>query len=347
MKINIIFPEFGLSGGVMVALRYAGALTKAGHDVMCYGKKLPYLKPKNIKDVAHAVHRLSSNYDVKIALERCGQFKYEVPFFINDRTIRDADVVIATAWCTAFDVNRLHVSKGRKYYFIQDHEIWDDREKGIQSYRLPLKHIVIAKWMDDILVKEYGCKPGVIIHNGVDLSVFMPDYSRRRENITISMLYHILPKKGIADGLKALEEIHIKYPDARMIMFGKPEFGGKPDFIEYHRDPTPNQLVNIYQQSDIFLFPAREEGWGLTVIEAMACGCAVAGTKAGALVEIGVDKENALISEPGKPERIRDNINTLISDRKLREYISHNAVIMVQDLSWEKSYKKFEQVLMS
>ena len=347
MKINIILPEFGLSGGVTVALRYARALAELGHDVICYGKKLPYCSPKSIKDVAHAAHRLVSNYDVDIAQERCGKFKFEVPFFINDRTIRDADVVIATAWCTAFDVAKLSASKGKKYYFIQGHEIWDNKEKGIQSYKLPLKHIAVAKWIDDILVNNYGCVPATIVHNGVDLSIFKPDFSKREENITISMMYHLLEKKGIPDGIQVLEAVHQKYPYVKMIMFGKAEFQDKPDYVHYYRDPNPELLVSIYQQSDIFLFPAREEGWGLTIIEAMACGCAVAGTNAGALLEIGADGENALISEPGNTEHLRLNVERMIQDKKLRSNIGENAITTVQKLGWEKSYRKFEEALMA
>lgn len=347
MKINIIFPEFGLSGGVMVALRYTKALTNMGHDVMCYGKKLPYIRPKTIKDIAHAAHRLVSNYDVDLAQNRCGQFNYQVTFFINNKTVRDAEVTIATAWCTAFDVAKLATSKGKKYYFIQGHEIWDDKEKGIQSYKLPLKHIVIAKWIDDILVNEYGCEPAIVVHNGVDLSVFRPDCGKRGKNITISMMYHLLEKKGIPDGLRVLETVHKQYPDVKMIMFGKAEFQDKPDYIDYFRDPQPELLVSIYQQSDIFLFPAREEGWGLTIIEAMACGCAVVGTNTGALFEIGKDGVNALISEPRNPEELTDNTLRLIRDNEMRERISENAILTAQELSWEKSYIAFEKALNS
>ena len=347
MKVNIVFPEFGLSGGVMVALRYARALTGFGHDVLCYGKKLPYFMPKSFKDVAHAAHRLVSNYDIDIALDRCGTFKYAVPPFINNKTVRDADVTIATAWCTAYDVAKLSDSKGKKYYFIQDHEIWDDKDKGIQSYKLPLKHIAIAKWIDDILVNDYGCEPATIVHNGVDLAVFKPDYSKRVENITISMMYHLLEKKGIPDGLSVLEEVHKKYPTIKIIMFGKPEFSEKPDYIEYYRDPEQSLIISIYQQSDIFLFPAKEEGWGLTVIEAMACGCAVVGTNAGALLEIGQDGENALISEPGNPEQLMMNAERILHDKKLRSSIGNNAITTAQKLGWEKSYQQFEEALMA
>ena len=345
MKINIVFPEFGLSGGVMVGLRYARALTDLGHDVLCYAQRAPYRFPQSVKGALHNVHRMISNYDVNRALERCGSFKYKVPLFITDKTVRNADVTIATAWCTAFDVDRLSASKGRKYYFIQGHEIWDDKDKGIQSYKLPLKHIAIAKWIDDILVKDYGCEPATIVHNGVDLNVFKPKKSKREENMTISMMYHLLAKKGIPDGLQALEEIHKKYPDIKMIMFGKPDFSDKPDYIEYHRDPSLELLVSIYQQSDIFLFPAREEGWGLTVIEAMACGCAVVGTNAGALLEVGKDNVNALISEPGKPEQLIMNLERLIQDKELLNTIQDNAINTAQEFDWNKSYQKFEKAL--
>lgn len=345
MKINIVFPEFGLSGGVMVGLRYARALTDLGHDVLCYAQRAPYRFPQSVKGALHNVHRMISNYDVDRALERCGSFKYKVPLFITDKTVRNADVTIATAWCTAFDVYRLSASKGRKYYFIQGHEIWDDKDKGIQSYKLPLKHIAIAKWIDNILVTDYGCEPATIVHNGVDLTVYKPETSKRGESITISMMYHLLAKKGVPDGLRALNEIHKQYPEIRIIMFGKPEFTDKPDYIEYHRDPDQEILVSIYQKSDIFLFPAHEEGWGLTIVEAMACKCAIVGTRTGALLEIGVDNENALISDPGKPEQLTDNVFRLIQDKKLRTKIEENALKTAQELSWEKSIKKFEEAL--
>ena len=346
MKINIIFPEFGLSGGVLVALRYAKALNDFGHDVMCYAKRLPYIKPRTIKEAIHAAHRLVKSYDAIVAQERCWKFNYKVPYLINDRTIRDADVVIATAWCTAYDVNSLSSSKGRKYYFIQDYEIWDDEKRGIASYKLPLKHIVIANWIDRILVDKHGCDKSTIIYNGIDLSVFKPNNKRENKELVVLMLYHPLPKKGIKDGLAVLSDIHKVYPNIRIVMFGKTAFVDKPNYIEYFKDPKPELLVRLYQQSDIFLFPAIEEGWGLTVIEAMACGCAVVGTNTGCLLELGINYKNAMISEPGKPDDLRNNLETIIIDKELREGISRNACETVSELAWEKSYCKFEKAIM-
>jgi glycosyltransferase involved in cell wall biosynthesis len=346
MKINIILPEFGLSGGVMVALRYAKALSRFGHDVVCYAKKLPYLRPKRIKDVAHIVHRIVSNYDVDIALKQYGPFMYKTPLFVNNKTIRDADITIATAWCTALDVYKLSIKKGEKVYFIQGHEIWDDKEKGILSYKCPMNHIVIAKWIDDILVNDYGCKPGVIINNGVDLKLFKQDLSKRNKVTTIAMMHHFLEIKGIPDGLRVLDQVHMKFPDIKIIMFGKNEFINRPDYIEYFKNPVRDEIASIYQQSDIFVCPARAEGWGLTIVEAMACGCAVAGTKTGALLEIGNNGENSLISEPGIPEDLFANVERLILEEKLRKKIGKNAIKSVQRFGWDKSYQKFEKTLM-
>lgn len=44
---------------------------------------------------------------------------------VIEKSIPDADVVFATAWETAYTVSRLHEKKGRKYYFVQNYEIWD------------------------------------------------------------------------------------------------------------------------------------------------------------------------------------------------------------------------------
>lgn len=42
----------------------------------------------------------------------------------------NADYIIATAWPTAYDVAKLSDKKGKKYYFIQDFEVWDDKKGG-------------------------------------------------------------------------------------------------------------------------------------------------------------------------------------------------------------------------
>ena len=69
------------------------------------------------------------------------------------------------------------------------------------------------------------------------------------------------------------------------------------------------------------------------------------GTNAGALLEIGKDNVNALISEPGKPEQLIINLERLIQDKELLSTIQDNTINTAQEFDWNKSYQKFEKAL--
>ena len=115
---------------------------------------------------------------------------------------------------------------------------------------------------------------------------------------------------------------------------------------KYYQNPSRKLLLKLYQSSDIFIFPSREEGWGLTPIEAMSCGCAVAGTNVGCMLEIGENGVNALVSKAGDINALSNNIKQLTRNRKLREKIEENARITAKKLSWNKSTKKFNKILL-
>ena len=272
-------------------------------------------------------------------------------FSYKTSKIENADITIATAWPTAYDVVNLPINS-KKVYFIQDYEVWDDEKLGKESYKLPLEHIVIAKWIDDILVNELRCKSGYLVHNGMDTVLFHPDQelkakrSNEDHKIQCLMLYHALSKKGVDDGIKAFNLAKKTNPNLSLIMFGMPD-DPKIDCVDrYYQEPETGKLVELYQTSDIFIYPSREEGWGLTPIEAMACGCAVAGTNTGCMTEIGKEGENVLLSNPCDIEALANNIIKLSVDGTLRKKLSIAGRSTAETLSWEKSADEFEKVLL-
>lgn len=77
----------------------------------------------------------------------------------------------------------------------------------------------------------------------------------------------------------------------------------------------------------------------------MACGCVVVGTNTGFTLDIGKNRTNMMISPPGNVQLLSENIVNVIKDNCLSEYVRSNARNTVQYLEWEKSGKKFEEVL--
>lgn len=264
----------------------------------------------------------------------------------NNATIRNADALIATAWVTAFTVFNLDASKGEKFYFIQDYEIWDNKELGEQSYKLPLHHIVIAKWIDKILTGQLGCEPADIVYNGIDTDFFHPASKKEEhQEIQCLMLYHTLPKKGVGDGVEVFKKAKEKQPNLSLTMFGMYKRPEIECLDHYYQNPKREELRNLYQQADLFIFPSREEGWGLTPLEAMACGCPVVGTNVGCMTELGIDGKNVLLSEPGDVNGMAMSIKRLVGNPELMKKLSDNGLKTVSELSWELSADEILSIL--
>lgn len=118
-----------------------------------------------------------------------------------------------------------------------------------------------------------------------------------------------------------------------------------PEDVEYFQNPSKDKIVELYSQADVFIFPSLEEGWGLTPLEAMACGCVVVGTRTGFVLDLGKHRENMMISEPGDVSGMVENVEEVLSDSVLMKKIQKNAIETAEGLDWEKSADKLMDIL--
>lgn len=360
MKISFVLPTLYGTGGINVVYEYANRLVKRGHDVTVYAPIKAYNMHRGkayidfFKQIYATFKTLKEVFFDKLPkkLEKENKTKIEVVWAISDGFLKNADVVIATAWCTAYDVNKLKKSCGKKFYFVQDYEVWDNFDLGKKSYQLPLKKIAIAEWIKKKLISECGCKSDeiIIINNGINTEKFFlnREKSKTKDNtIYCLMLDHTLKKKGVKYGVEAFKLAKEVIPELKLSMFGIKKSQYVPEDIDYYEDPKQDILVQLYQNSDIFIFPSLEEGWGLTPIEAMACGCAVVGTNVGCMLDIGINNENVILCDTANSEDLADGIIKLSKNDELREKIAKKGYETVQKLDWDKATEKFEWELLS
>ena len=344
MKINFILPSIGDSGGIKVVEKYAELLASHGHDVIIYKSIKAFNMHRydsNIKNIVHQIY--CSGKAIGAALHPGKYDKFILK--INDNTIRNADCIIATSWPTAYMVSKLSEPKGKKFYFIQDFEIWDNRILGEESYKLNLNKIVIANWIKE-RIKNLGVDISDIpvIYNGIDFELYNISRSyNTKEKMHFLMLDHPLEKKGVSYGVRVFNKIKQKFPEVQLKMFGMKRSAFVPDYAEYYENPTRDVLVNLYNESDVFLFPSLEEGWGLTVIEAMASGCAIVGTNTGCLLEIGRDKYNCMKSNPKDVDSMFENVIEIMENDKLFYKLVQHGKETAKDLDWNKALTLFEK----
>lgn len=96
-----------------------------------------------------------------------------------------------------------------------------------------------------------------------------------------------------------------------------------------------SEIVPLYYGAEVFVYPSLFETFGLTLLEAMACGTPIISSDRGSLPEILGDA--GLLLDPQQPTEIADAIMRVISDEALRSALVQKGARRVDDFSWEKT----------
>lgn len=351
LKINFILPGLFRSGGMRVIIEYANGFRKAGHDVILYFPYIPYKQYKGRFKPKDFYLRWKFTFDFLKGDKKPPKNFYKTGFQIQhvpkikNKHIRDADVTIATSWPTAYSVNELESSKGKKFYFIQDYEEWYSDAKLVdKSYKLPLHRVTISKYLHNLFREKFGVESEVVL-NGIDYNFFNYPEKKFNKNKVISFIDHPLDNKNSQGAIEVVKMIKKKFPDTEVMSFGYSQFHKLPKFVNFIENPTDEDIRNVYRNSDIFIYPCLKEGFALPPAEAMACKCAVVANKVGAIPEYSIDNETALLLEPGDNNGFHNAVKKLMTDEETLKKISYGGYEHIRKtLSWEKSIKKFEEL---
>lgn len=92
-------------------------------------------------------------------------------------------------------------------------------------------------------------------------------------------------------------------------------------------------LVRFLNAAELFVFPSLFEGYGLPLVEALACGAPAVASNATSLPEVAGDA--ALLVDPRSPEEMAGAIRRALQDDTLRADLSRRAVLQARKFSWE------------
>jgi glycosyltransferase involved in cell wall biosynthesis len=263
----------------------------------------------------------------------------------SDRYVPDADATLCTWWQMAYAINELSPSKGNKCNLIQDYEVWTGQEDKVhRSYSLPLRHCVIARYLQDIVEKHSGKKPE-LTPLAIDVSIFKK-LTNERDPASLIMLYSEEPRKGSAFGIEALKKVREKIPSLKVTMFSvyqRPD--SIPDWIDFYT--RPDNLPELYNKNSIFFSPSLGEGWALPPAESMACGCAVVCTDVGGHRDYGIDGVTCLLVPPKDTDAMAEAIHKLITNNELRLSLAETGHKLINtEFTWDASVARLESILL-
>jgi len=356
MRITFLLSTANMSGGVRVISIYAKYLQKAGHtiSIVYRPKKTPSFTQK-VKSLLRGrgwptVKALPPSH---IDALNVNKVLLESVRAANKNDIPDGDVIIATWWETAEWLKQLPPTKGKKVYFIQHHEIHSHLpiERVKATLREPsFKQITIAQWIVDILNKYYHQDNITLVPNGVCTDFFHSPPRGKNSTPTFLIMYSEVLFKGCDISIQAFEHVKKRYPDIKLYLFSshKPVRSLPiPEWAEFYYQPSQETIRSLYSQADAYIFSSRSEGFGLPILEAMACRTPVIATPTGAAPELLQNGGGTLLENHDVEKMAECIIKYIEMSNTDWQHLSDSAYTSARAHDWGKSALLFEKTLIN
>lgn len=201
-----------------------------------------------------------------------------------------------------------------------------------------------------------GSAPVVCILNGFNAVNLRPDAKRRRSIIQVCSL---TARKHVDVSLMAVARLCEKYEDVNFTVVGsgRERVGleklmheqGLDGCVEFCGFLPNDETMARMAQSEIFLLPSVDEGFGIAYIEAMASGCVAIGTQGEGISSVITTGENGFLVPPLDPDAIVAVIGRCFDSPEYAARIAKKGRERAMSLTWERNAAEyialFERIL--
>jgi glycosyltransferase involved in cell wall biosynthesis len=278
-------------------------------------------------------------------------------FFMSGQVaagLRDAlDIPFVVTFHALGKVRRMH--QGADDAFPPEREVIEATVAGAAD-----RVIAECPQDEDDLIRLYGADPSriTIVPCGYDPDEFSPrDAATARELLGIEprervilQLGRIVRRKGIDTVIEALGRLrHVYHEPARLLIVGGPDriatryrdeelarlmdladTLGVEDLVTFVGRRDRAELADYYAAADVFVSTPWYEPFGITPLEAMACGTPVIGSNVGGIKYSVRDGETGFLVPPRDPDALADRLARLLGDHRLLQAFGANGLARVR-----------------
>ncbi len=288
------------------------AARKYGIDALFCPKNLvPLFLPRTIKTIAVVLDLLY----FPVMGERFSEYLWQDTLYMRlflRRSLKRTDRIIAISENTRRDVDALCPAVG-------------DRLTTVHLGVGPIREESLSEERRQFIRTRYGLNTPYIFYCG-----------------------SLSPRKNIVRTLEAFAAIKGNIPHNFVVTAGK-SWKDRPVFDAVKRLHLSDRFVKLgtvpvedmpalYGMADMFVYPSLYEGFGLPVLEAMACGCPVLTSNTSSLPEVAGDA--ALTVDPRDASSIASGMLKILTDREEAERLRNKGLERARRFTWEKTARE-------
>ena len=186
-----------------------------------------------------------------------------------------------------------------------------------------------------------------VVYYGLDHELFRPSPSDRYSFDYILCVGSEEPRKNMGNILKSFQLLKKDFPNLKLLKVGRASSKNRSETIRHVKElqlmesviftdyVEEKELPKIYSAAKLLLFPSLLEGFGLPIVEAMACGCPVVTSNRNPMKELIGSEQHTV--DPLNPEDIATACKKILSDHEYRNSVIHKGLIRAREFDWEKT----------
>jgi glycosyltransferase involved in cell wall biosynthesis len=231
-------------------------------------------------------------------------------------------------------------------------------EKLIPAVYRKCRFVVISpSTKDDLVRRGIGADRIDVVLCGLDHGSYRPSGAGRERVPTIVHFGRVRKYKSIDVVIRAFARVREALPEAKLLVVGDgPErrnlvrFArglGLGDSVGFPGAVSTEDLVGILNRAHLFLNASPKEGWGLTVIEANACGVPVVASRRPGLQDSVKDGETGYLVEFGDAEGFARRSIELLTDGEKWRRMSEAGIAWARSLTWERTGREMRDIFLA
>jgi len=213
-------------------------------------------------------------------------------------------------------------------------------------YRNKQFMVISESTKDDLVKRGIEEKDIFVVKCGIDHQLYKPG-GEKYSFPAIAYVGRIKKYKSIQHLILAFRLVLQRLPDSTLFIVGEGDYLfhlkklskqlGLEDKIEFTGYVSQQEKVERLQSSHLAVCPSLKEGWGLTNVEANACGTVVVASNVPGLKDSVVDGKTGLLFRYGDIEDLAKKILNVLSNRSLENKLIQGGLEWARNFSWDEA----------